>query len=144
MARTGRGFLVSPYFRYFDITSVLLIIGLQCLGLVFVFSTTCKMGAPLSVFFKKQLFGVMSGLCLYALFARIDYRTTLRYGYLAFYVLVGLLALTLIKGTIGMGAQRWINMGLFRTQPSELAKILFPAYAIYTLQSAHLSLPLPR
>jgi rod shape determining protein RodA len=133
----------NSYFRYFDITNVVITLSLCLVGLLFVFSATYKPEQHFSLFFKKQLFGISTGFLLYAFFARVDYRTTLRYGHLAFYLLVLLLAFTLVKGSMGMGAQRWLDMGLFRLQPSELAKILFPAYAVYTLQSAHLGLPLP-
>jgi rod shape determining protein RodA len=131
------------YFRYFDITNLVLTIAICLLGLLFVFSSTYKPEQPFSLFFKKQVFGIVTGFLLYAFFAIIDYRTTVRYGHLAFYLLIGILAFTLVKGSIGMGAQRWLDLGLFKLQPSELAKILFPAYAVYTLQSAHLDLPLP-
>ena len=30
-----------------------------------------------------------------------------------------------------MGGQRWVDLGFFRIQPSELAKLFFPAYATY-------------
>jgi rod shape determining protein RodA len=131
------------YFRHFDITNLILTLSICLLGLLFVFSATYRPEQPFSLFFKKQVFGIVTGFILYAFFAIIDYRTTLRYGHLAFYLLIGALAFTLIKGSIGMGAQRWLDLGLFKLQPSELAKILFPAYAVYTLQGAHLDLPLP-
>ena len=34
-----------------------------------------------------------------------------------------------------MGGQRWINVGFFKAQPSELAKVLFPLFAVYYLYS---------
>jgi rod shape determining protein RodA len=44
---------------------------------------------------------------------------------------IGLLIFTLIKGTIGMGGQRWIGLGALRIQPSELVKLFFPAFLTY-------------
>lgn len=130
--------------RYFDITNFLVTCAIALIGLIFVWSATYKPDAPFSLFFKKQLFGIALGFCWYMLFALIDYRTTMRMGYLAYYALLGVLAFTLIKGSIGMGGQRWINLGLFKFQPSELAKVLFPTYAVYTLQTHQLYPPLPQ
>ncbi|MGH8475319.1 MAG: rod shape-determining protein RodA [Methylococcales bacterium] len=39
---------------------------------------------------------------------------------------IGLLAAVLIVGEIGKGAQRWLNFGFFRFQPSEMIKISTP------------------
>lgn len=38
----------------------------------------------------------------------------------------GLLVLVLLIGEIGKGAQRWLDLGLFRFQPSELMKLALP------------------
>jgi len=59
----------------------------------------------------------------------------MRYGYFAYFAVIGLLIFTIIKGHIGMGAQRWINLVFFKLQPSELAKLLFPAFTAYYLQT---------
>jgi len=37
----------------------------------------------------------------------------------------------MLKGSIGMGAQRWIDLGLFKFQPSELSKLFFPMFVTY-------------
>ncbi|WP_170460916.1 rod shape-determining protein RodA [Ruegeria arenilitoris] len=41
----------------------------------------------------------------------------------AYLVSLGLLLFVELFGTIGMGAQRWIDLGFMRLQPSELAKV---------------------
>jgi rod shape determining protein RodA len=46
---------------------------------------------------------------------------------------IGLLALVLLFGVIGKGAQRWINLGLFRFQPSEIMKIGVPMMVAWYL-----------
>ena len=37
-----------------------------------------------------------------------------------------LLVLVLVRGEVGMGAQRWLNLGVVRFQPSELMKLAVP------------------
>ena len=43
-----------------------------------------------------------------------------------FFICILLLFVVLIEGHIGKGAQRWLNLGLFRFQPSELVKLAIP------------------
>lgn len=130
-------------FRYFDITHLLLVLSISCIGLLFVFSATYRDTAPFSIFFKKQALGLLMSFGIYALFTLIDYRISMRYAYFSYFFLLATLFFTLIKGSIGMGAQRWIDCGLFKLQPSELAKILFPAYMVYILSTAHKTFPPP-
>jgi len=119
------------YVRSFDWISFILSFFLVCIGLFFIYSSTYRPEQPLSPFFKKQLFGAGSGLVIYFLAALTDYRTLMRWGYFAYYGVIILLIITLVKGHIGMGAQRWVNVVFFKLQPSELAKLLFPVYATY-------------
>ena len=123
------------YFRNFDWISFGLVIVIACIGLIFVFSSTYTNNIPFSIFFKKQTFGLIAGIMLYFLFSIIDYRTLCRWGYLAYIAVIALLIFTLIKGKIGMGAQRWINIIIFKFQPSEIAKIFFPAFITHHLFS---------
>lgn len=119
------------YLRYFDWLSFFIIILIASISLLLVFSATYKPQQPFSLFFKKQAFGIFSGFIIYALFCFMDYRTLYRWGYFFYYILIGLLIFTLAKGSMGMGAQRWVSLIFFRFQPSELAKILLPAYITY-------------
>ncbi|MCE3247594.1 MAG: rodA, partial [Geminicoccaceae bacterium] len=83
--------------------------------------------------------------------ALIDVRFWFRWAYLIYAAaLLGLIAVE-ISGHTSMGAQRWINLGLFQLQPSEVMKIaLVLALARYfhggyledVAQPAHLILPL--
>ena len=54
---------------------------------------------------------------------------------------IGLLMLiaVLVLGEVGKGAQRWLNLGLFQFQPSELMKIAVPVMTAWYLSEA----PLP-
>lgn len=66
-------------------------------------------------------FGVGLGVMIF--FALIDIRIILRYSYLFYFFTLILLLVVEVTGHIGMGAQRWINFGFFKLQPSELMKI---------------------
>lgn len=119
--------------QYTDLTTFGLLCTLASIGLVFIGSATYTPEQPYSIFFKKQLFGVISGIFLYFLCSITDHRTLTRWGYFAYIFVIGLLIFTLIKGHIGMGGQRWINLGFFKFQPSELAKLFFPAFMTHYL-----------
>lgn len=121
------------YLRSFDWISFFITLILATIGILFIFSATYKPEMPYSVFFKKQLFGVLSGLVIYTFFCVVDYRTLMRWSYFSYFVVILLLIFTIIKGSIGMGGQRWIDFGIVKFQPSELAKLLFPAFATYYL-----------
>lgn len=121
--------------RFFDWKSFFITLALATIGLFIVMSATYTPEEPYSLFFKKQLFGVISGLFLYALFCAIDYRVLTRWGFFIYFAVIVLLIFTMIKGSIGMGAQRWINIGFIKFQPSELAKLFFPAFFAYYLIS---------
>jgi len=118
---------------YFDWPTFGLIAALASIGLLFVWSATYKPDLPFSLFFKKQLFGVISGLTIYLICSFADYRPVMRWGYFCYFCALGLLLFTIIKGSIGMGAQRWINLGIIKVQPSELAKLLLPPFITYYL-----------
>jgi rod shape determining protein RodA len=52
-----------------------------------------------------------------------DIRTWLRYAYPIYFISLVLLLMVEFSGSIGMGAQRWIDLGVFTIQPSEIMKI---------------------
>ncbi len=53
----------------------------------------------------------------------IDYRILERIVYPIYVIIIILLLLVLAVGSIEHGAQRWLNLGFFKLQPSELMKI---------------------
>lgn len=122
--------MLLPTTRSFDYITFFLMLLLTACGLLFIFSATYNPDKPFSYFFIKQSIGICTGLIIYFLCLIPDYRNIMRWGYVAYFGVIALLLFTLIKGSIGMGAKRWINLFFFKLQPSELAKLLFPAYMI--------------
>src|SRR5579862_7594463 len=121
------------YFRYFDWLSFGLTIMLLSIGLLFVFSATYTPEKPFSLFFKKQLGGALSGLCIYFFFCIKDLRKLARWGYFSYFAVLALLLYTMIGGLIGMGAKRWVSIYFLRFQPSELAKLFLPVFVACSL-----------
>ena len=66
-------------------------------------------------------FGV--GLVALVAVALVDIRMWFRYAYAFYAISLLLLATVEILGSIGMGARRWIDLGYFTLQPSELMKV---------------------
>ena len=76
-------------------------------------------------FFKKQLLWVALGAVGFLVASRFDYRKLTGVGYLAYAVAVLLLIVVLVPGvgvSVG-GSARWIGVGPFQFQPSEVAKL---------------------
>ena len=63
------------------------------------------------------------GLCGLIIVALVDIRVWLKLAYPAYALGILLLVYVDIRGHIGMGAQRWINLGFLQLQPSEVVKI---------------------
>ena len=71
----------------------------------------------------KQLARFCVGLGVMFVLALIDIRWLMRYASVFYIFALVLLLVVEVTGHIGMGAQRWINFGFFKLQPSELMKI---------------------
>lgn len=124
------GFLRSM--RSFDWVSIWLLVILSSIGLLAVYSATYTADIPCSGFFYKQCLGVITGFLLFFAISCSNYKTLQYWGVSLFVFTTGLLVFTLIKGSMGgWGAQRWINLGFIKFQPSELTKLFFPAFFTY-------------
>lgn len=100
-------------------TGLLLLSGL---GLIVLYSASGEdMGQVKAQIIRLSLaFGVMLAL------AQVPPQAMCRWSPVLFGIAVILLIAVLITGHVGKGAQRWLNLGLFRFQPSEIMKIALP------------------
>ena len=71
----------------------------------------------------RQMIRYVIGLTLAICVALIDLRLLMKWSYAAYGIVLAMLAAVEVAGEIGMGAQRWIDLGIFQIQPSELMKI---------------------
>ena len=72
---------------------------------------------------SRQLVRFSVGFFVMISVAMIDVRFWLRFAYAFYLFSLFLLGLVEIMGFVGMGAQRWLDLGYFNLQPSELMKI---------------------
>ncbi|MCI7486674.1 MAG: rod shape-determining protein RodA [Alphaproteobacteria bacterium] len=99
---------------------ILLIMILACVGTMTLYSAANGSWDPWAIKHISR-FGVT--LLLMIGLAMVDIRYYYHGAYLFYFATLFLLVVVEITGHIGMGAQRWINLGLFKIQPSELMKI---------------------
>lgn len=119
--------------------SVLLLVGF---GILMVYSASFYSAAltynDKMFFLKKQVGGAVIGLvCMIAMYF-ISYENLKKLKWVAIAFSIVLLALVFIPG-IGVrvyGARRWINLGFFTLQPSEIAKFGFVIFAAASLSEA--------
>ena len=106
------------------------VVALLCLiGLVMVLSASSvqalREDGSSWFYFRRQVMWVVGGAVVLVVAARLDYRILRRLGLPLLAVSVALLVVVLLPGlgiTVG-GSTRWIGVGGWRMQPSELAKL---------------------
>lgn len=99
-----------------------LVLAIALIGLAAVYSATYTSRGPGSLYYK-QLIWVGIGTLVMFLALIPDYHTIGRYAYILYAISLLLLVLVMFLGKTGMGAQRWLAIGPFSFQPSELAKL---------------------
>ncbi len=101
-----------------DWLTPLCLLGLSVMSVLFIRSAQAYGGGN---YWKMQVLWCLIGGCVYWVVSVIDYQFWMRYAHLAYFAVV--LALLLVFGGPSIyGARRWIDFGLFKVQPSELAK----------------------
>lgn len=113
-----------------DRIMLVLIVILICFGSVMVFSASYADAQARYndsyYFIKRQIIFVGLGLIGMVTVMNVPYKLYKFCTVPAFIATLGLLFVVLIMGVAGGGAQRWIAIGSFTFQPSELAKLTLP------------------
>ncbi|MBQ9731821.1 MAG: rod shape-determining protein RodA [Alphaproteobacteria bacterium] len=99
---------------------IMLILIIAAMGTVMLYSAANGSWEPWAL---NHLLRFGLGFCLMIALSLIDVRLFMRYAYLFYFATLILLVLVEVGGHVGMGAQRWINLGFMKLQPSELMKI---------------------
>jgi rod shape determining protein RodA len=117
--------------QQFDFVIVACVLGLIMAGVAMIHSATCGSPCagplPPSPYALRQGESAVVGFALLVAFSLIDYRLYRVYAYHLFGFAVALLILVLLIGRGGSdqdyGSKRWIFLGLFDLQASEVAKL---------------------
>ncbi len=104
-------------FRKLDFLLITLVIVLNIIGIMAIGSASPDLQ-------MRQVEGTVIGIVIMVMASLVDYSRLIRFNWVFYFLNIGLLALVLLMGSSGGGAQRWINIGGITFQPSEAAKIL--------------------
>ncbi|NRB17522.1 MAG: rod shape-determining protein RodA [Rhodobacteraceae bacterium] len=99
---------------------VLLLISVACIGFLMLYSVA---GGSVSPWMEPQVKRFGMGLAVMFFIAMVPIWFWRNMAVVAYLSSIALLLAVEFFGTIGMGAQRWIDLGFMRLQPSELTKI---------------------
>lgn len=99
---------------------VLLIMALSLLGIAMLYSAAGGNWFPWAF---AQIIRFAMGMSAMLFVALLPIRTLLKYAYPVYGALLLLLVVVELVGHIGMGAQRWVSIGIFTLQPSEMMKL---------------------
>ena len=120
-------------YRHIDWLLVGALLLLCAIGVTMIYSTTYDpMTGAAGLEVSKQSLALVIGLVAFICVLAVDYRWLSDSAVVIFVGLLALLVYVLLFGTIGGGAQRWIDLGVFDLQPSEFARIVV-ALALATL-----------
>jgi rod shape determining protein RodA len=114
---------------YFHIDWLLLgaVLTLAGIGVVMIYSTTYRLMPDGSGYagreFWTQLYALGIGGIALLICLTIDYRALAEHSLLIYGGLLALLLFVLVAGDSAGGAQRWIELGPFKLQPSEFGRI---------------------
>jgi cell division protein FtsW len=111
---------------------LMIVMALLCIGLIMVYSSSsflaaANYGDP-SYFFQRQLLSGLLGIITMLITMRIDYRYWRRISLVGLAIALPLMVLVLFVGSNVYGASRWIALGPFSFQPSELTKLALALY----------------
>lgn len=122
---------------YFDYGLLFFVIFLIGFGLVMLYSTSAYNGqvkfGDSAFYLKRQLRATVLGLIAMFLVAKMDYHFWYRNATMVYMMAMGLNFIVMFAGSEYSGSTRWLALGPFSFQPSEIAKIgviVFVSYII--------------
>src|SRR5690606_19036532 len=109
---------------HFDVVTMLLMLTIIAIGTASVYSASWDPhSARASTFAWRQAMWATIGTCATIAMVCFDYRKLERWAYVAYAGGLALLLAVPLFGTVTNGSRRWIDLGAFSVQPSEMMKL---------------------
>ncbi|MCC5858679.1 MAG: rod shape-determining protein RodA [Ectothiorhodospiraceae bacterium] len=124
---------------HLDGTLLVALLLLSGVGLITLYSATNQSLGDM----QRQFMRLGLAFAVMLVVAQVPPLTLRRWAPWVFLASLGMLVLVLFFGTTGKGAQRWLDVGLFRFQPAELMKLAIPLMIAWYLSDRHLPPRLP-
>lgn len=125
-----------------DVPFLLLVITILTIGLVMLFSASYTYayyneGGDSAYYFKRQLVFAVVGVIAMFLVSKVRYDYFKLFAIPAILFSWFLLVLVLFLPPVMPGFKRWINLGLFTFQPSEIAKLAIILFCAWHMDKSH-------
>ena len=110
--------------EHFDWGLLLLTLGICSAGLVVLYSAvTAGEVSGMGVVFKKQIIWMSGGMVMMISCMFVHYKLIDKGSFILYFICLGLLTAVLLFGRNAGGSTRWLVLGPFTVQPSELMKL---------------------
>ena len=103
--------------RFYNFRLILLLTAISMIGVVLV-------GSAAQDLKNKQFAGVILGLIVMLILSLMDYSWIMNFQWIMYGFNIVMLVIVRLAGDSANGAARWIGIGSFRFQPTELSKII--------------------
>ncbi len=110
-------FLKHYKIKDYDFRLIFFVVALSIIGILLVGSAQPSVQS-------KQIVGLVLGLVVMVVASLFDYNLLIKYSTILYFINIVLLLLVRLIGYSTGGATRWISIGGFRFQPTELTKII--------------------
>ncbi|ABS64092.1 rod shape-determining protein RodA [Parvibaculum lavamentivorans DS-1] len=117
---TGQELRLSEKLVEFNWGFLLLLALIASIGFAMLYSVADGSFTPWAL---RQAARFAAGACIMIVVAMIDLRLWMRLAYPLYGMSLALLIAVEIMGFTGMGAQRWLDLGIIQLQPSEIMKV---------------------
>jgi rod shape determining protein RodA len=113
--------------KNFDWITSSLVIFLSVTGVMTMYSATRSPypGGEMPSYYLKQIYWLLAGTAAMMVVVSVNYVWLKRFSYILYGLGMFLLLLVLFHGRTGMGAQRWLTIGIISFQPSEVFKLFY-------------------
>ncbi len=111
-------------FKRIDWNFVFVIFALNLIGLMNLYSATHgPHSQEVASLFINQILWLTIGWSVFFIMTLLDYSIVSRVAYIVYALNLGAILYVTFFGQVALGAQRWVDLGFFRYQPSETMKL---------------------